>query len=80
MEVNNLRAIRRRHAARLKRNRRGNHGSYVEHLPNEEQALHLGRFVHTMPACSCQLCGNPRKYFGQVTLKEQSDLEMIRFE
>jgi len=26
-------------------------------------------------ACSCWMCGNPRRYFGEVTIKERQAME-----
>jgi len=80
MQEPNSRAARRRHAARLKRNRRGYHGDYVRSLPPDEQALHLGRFLNTIAACSCVMCGNPRKYLGDATLQENSHSELAQWE
>jgi len=32
--------------------------------------------VHTRKPCSCHMCGNPRRYFGEVTKQERiADIE-----
>lgn len=37
-----------------------------------------GIVYHTRKLCSCPMCGNPRKYFGEQTVQEQSHLEAYR--
>ena len=36
---------------------------------------HIGRNACTPASCSCHMCGNPRKHFGELTIAEQSDKE-----
>lgn len=36
--------------------------------PTEKEA---GRFANHGKACSCWMCGNPRKYLGEPTLQER---------
>ena len=31
----------------------------------------VGRYYHTPVPCSCPMCGNPRRYFGQPTVQER---------
>ncbi len=59
------RALRRHHVARLKKARRYFHGQDLAEHPGR-----LGKAVHTAAACSCYMCGNPRKYFGERTISE----------
>jgi hypothetical protein len=34
-------------------------------------ARYIGRFAHSRQACSCFMCGNPRRYDGEKTLRER---------
>lgn len=61
------RALRRHHVARLKHNRRFYHGYDLSENPG-----HIGQAVHTPANCSCWMCGNPRKFFGERTVQERS--------
>ena len=31
----------------------------------------IGSAAHTPKPCSCYMCGNPRKHFGEITRQEQ---------
>ena len=55
------RAIRRHHAARLKRARRFYYG-----CDNCTDSRRLGILLHTVSPCSCWMCGNPRHYEGRT--------------
>jgi len=37
----------------------------------------VGRLTHTRKPCSCFMCGNPRKYFNEKTVRERRQ-EQIR--
>lgn len=78
MGKNPKRAVRRHHLARVKKLRARYYGGYVLDLPAAERACHIGRFAHTVPGCSCWMCGNPRRYFGEVTMQEQRFAEYAR--
>lgn len=56
--------------ARLRKNRRFFWGRDLAH---ENRAS--GIVVDTPTPCSCYMCGNPRKYFKEKTIQEQSFLE-----
>lgn len=43
-------------------------GDYVLNEEWVERDLHTARKTNTR--CSCWMCGNPRKYFGQRTIQE----------
>lgn len=58
------RAIRRHHAARIKRARKFYFGR-----DNSGDPVGYGMLLHTATPCSCWMCGNPRR-FGGVTLGE----------
>jgi hypothetical protein len=30
-----------------------------------------GRWANTMKPCSCVMCGNPRKYYNELTMQER---------
>ena len=36
-----------------------------------------GILYHTRKLCSCHMCGNPRKYFSELTIKEKSNIEFL---
>ena len=59
------RALRRHHYQRLKRKRRDHYGGYGRHRTDAQ-----GMLANTATLCSCWMCGNPRKYFGEVTRQE----------
>lgn len=62
----NLRALRRHHAARLKKARRFYHGRDLAHEP-----ARLGQALATPSPCSCWMCGNPRHHAGEATRQER---------
>ncbi len=66
------RALRRHHYQRLKRKRRAYYGGYGRHRDDVQ-----GILVGTATLCSCSMCGNPRKYFGEIT--RQETLAALRF-
>jgi hypothetical protein len=37
----------------------------------------VGKLVHTPANCSCEMCGNPRKFFKQRTIQEKKQLEFM---
>lgn len=78
MPKNHKRALRRHHLARIKRKRASYHGGYVRDLPHAKQLRHVGRFARAMPSCSCWMCGNPRRYGGEVTMQEKRFAEKER--
>lgn len=39
-----------------------------------------GMHYQTGTLCSCAMCGNPRKFFGEVTLQERSHQEVWKVE
>jgi len=42
------------------------YGGYARDNPR-----HIGKIAHARRLCSCNLCGNPRRYFGERTLQER---------
>lgn len=61
-----IRAIRRHHRERLKR-RVSDYYSGV-HKYDERR---IGQMSRARTPCSCWMCGNPRKYFGERTWRER---------
>ena len=59
------RALRRHHYRRLKRKRRPYYSGYGRHRDDVQ-----GMLANTATLCSCWMCGNPRKYFGEKTRQE----------
>lgn len=72
VEKSTKRAIRRHHLARVKRARRFFFG---RNLTNE--AAILGKLAHTATPCSCFMCGNPRRYFLELTMQERRLLQDV---
>lgn len=70
------RAINRHHYQRTKNNRKFNYGRTPRDF--HEMSLRdprlpqrcIGKAARTPAMCSCAMCGNPRKYFGHVTMAE----------
>ena len=60
------RAERRHHNERLKANR----GKYRTML-DDATPKRVGMAVHTACACSCWMCGNPRRHSGERTIQER---------
>ncbi|MDX5935681.1 hypothetical protein [Acidithiobacillus thiooxidans] len=60
------RAIRRHHRYRLQRNRR----YYWDKDGLTDNPRWFGKVIDTPTPCSCWMCGNPRRYFGEKTLQE----------
>lgn len=68
------RAQRRHHIQRLKAGRRFRGG---RDLVGEHGKM-LGKALSTPAPCSCVLCGNPRKHFGEPTLQERRSKDALR--
>jgi len=69
-EMTFARALRRHHAARLKKARAEYWGG------GEKSPLQLGLLLHTAAMCSCFACGNPRRYDGELTIAEQREYQL----
>ncbi len=37
----------------------------------EPDGRQVGVWAHSRPRCSCALCGNPRRWFGELTPQER---------
>lgn len=61
-----MNSIRRHHRDRLKHKRAGHFGGNAG-----SSARTLGKVASTAAPCSCVICGNPRKFFGELTMQER---------
>jgi hypothetical protein len=68
-----MKAERRHHRERLKKARRFHWG---RDLRGEDQQIGLA--VDTPTPCSCPMCGNPRKFFGDKSIQERSAEGLFR--
>lgn len=68
LEIPMDRSERRHHTRRIKAKFYRLRSWYEWWSPNEAEA---GRFANHGKGCSCWMCGNPRKYFGELTLQEK---------
>ena len=74
MSNETLRALRRHHIERLKakwkRSQWKNAASVA--IPSlMSEGKQSGMFVATRALCSCWMCGNPRKYWGECSVQER---------
>lgn len=70
------RALRRHHRERLKATRRFYWGRGRGAGSASDKTL--GMALSTAAPCSCPLCGNPRRHFGEMTLQELRADEALR--
>lgn len=72
------RAERRHQEERIKEKRKSKIEQYKEptDVVREPTPKQIGRSAHTATNCSCWMCGNPRKYFGELSLQEKSFMEL----
>jgi hypothetical protein len=70
------RAKRRHHLARVKAKCR-KRSAFLAAVASAN-ARHVGMLAATRAACSCWMCGNPRKYFGERTVQERRALQAER--
>ena len=68
-----MRAVRRHHEQRVKCRVRRYYRGYAAQDPR-----HLGKIAHAPQLCSCFMCGNPRRYFGEPTLQERRAVRQAR--
>ncbi|MEY8688850.1 MAG: hypothetical protein AB9M53_03080 [Leptothrix sp. (in: b-proteobacteria)] len=65
------RSVRRHHISRLKQRWRARQcGKTAAHEP-QDLPRRIGLRVNTAAPCSCALCGNPRRYFSELTVQER---------
>lgn len=69
------RSNRRHHNERLKKNRQ----DYFRHFTDPENTpRQKGIYLNTPRRCSCWMCGNARKYYKALTLKEESFFDVLK--
>lgn len=73
-----MRSLRRHHLKRLKNKRIKRHFLYGKPIDFSLDRL-KGKLGHTARLCSCSMCGNPRKFNKEKSLKEKSDLEFNKY-
>lgn len=59
------RGIRRHHEQRIKSRVRRYYGGLAVDDPR-----YIGKIAHARRLCSCWMCGNPRRHWGQATIQE----------
>ena len=69
------RATRRHHRERLKKNRKSNWNVAVWYSPTTSEELEdmdrrAAFAINTPCPCSCPTCGNPRRHFGEIPMRE----------
>lgn len=73
------RSLRRHHATRRKAWAKRALRHYFLR-PDEPDAARVGLYARTPRPCSCWMCGNPRRYSGEKTVKERRDLARLELE
>lgn len=75
--VKRNRAYRREQFERIKIKVRHWRGHYPECTCNRcrGDAKSIGQAARTRASCSCPMCGNPRKHFGELTPQERRMVE-----
>jgi hypothetical protein len=80
MEKDKSRNYTRNQAERVKKKR----SSYDNANSTSNRDVAIGLISHTPAVCSCWMCGNPRKYFKEVTIQEKKfkdvEAEFLDFE
>jgi hypothetical protein len=69
---NQARSLRRHHASRLKSRWLIREKAKAALVGSCNLARRVGIHANTGATCSCWMCGNPRKYLGEVSLQERS--------
>jgi len=75
------RGIRRHHTERLKKNRK-NYGTvaiWCDGVTPEEREEKLSFATRTPCPCSCYMCGNPRKHFKEIPIREKRQPDIKDF-
>ncbi len=70
--MENKRALRCAHLARIKRQRRYYRGQALALAPKQ-----VGKAAQCAAVCSCWMCGNPRKYGGERTVQERRWMQAV---
>lgn len=75
MRIDTGRAQRRHDNERLKVVR-SRHMLVAEHDGSRPSDKRIGKHLNTAAMCSCHMCGNPRKFFGEPTMQERRHLQL----
>lgn len=67
------RALRRHHEKRIKLQVQTYYGGGHRNDPRR-----IGQLANSRKLCSCSMCGNPRRYFNEPTLREKRFTEELR--
>ncbi len=73
MTKNPKRALRRHHVARRKRWAARELAHIVEGHQGRSRRKTVGLLAETPKRCSCWMCGNPRRHFGEPSHREVQD-------
>jgi hypothetical protein len=66
------RSVRRHHEERIKRRVKEYYGGAFRH-----DVRSIGKLAHSQTPCSCWMCGNPRRYEGEPTLRERRESKEV---
>jgi hypothetical protein len=66
-----MRALRRHHAARMKAKWLARTKARMPGLDPAALARRVGLHAGTGRVCSCSMCGNPRRHYGEPTVQER---------
>lgn len=72
------RAARRYRRDRIKKKRSEDLKHRLADLSSVEKSIQIKKSIDTPAPCSCFMCGNPRKYFGEISHQEQRANEAQR--
>jgi len=64
------RSLRRHHRARIRKRVKWIMREMWGYQADDMSPRFLGRYTTTRTPCSCRMCGNPRRYFGERTFHE----------
>lgn len=73
-----LERIKKTAAARIQDKALATKKATVGEVPIDHVAV--GKSCQTPASCSCEVCGNPRRHFGETSLQERSANELSRSE
>ncbi|BCG50282.1 hypothetical protein [Ralstonia phage RP13] len=72
------RALRRHHMARIKKQVLQH--NWFKWLDKKDYPHVQGKLAHTRCLCSCAMCGNERKYHGEITMQEKRHLDKMKYD
>ena len=75
-----IRSIRRHHITRIKNKVKKYYGIRTWIREHDNPNLVIGYRANTHTPCSCVMCGNPRKHFGERTISEIRHIQIMKDE